>query len=78
MSHRQVIDGNSKACSVSSTSDPIVRFTDIDECEEYEYLCRGGFCVNFYGGYTCECETGYLYDENARECRGMYAFTMLT
>ena len=45
-------------------------FADIDECEEYEYVCIGGRCSNFFGGYQCECEDGYLYDEDARECRG--------
>ncbi|XP_072038061.1 fibrillin-2-like isoform X2 [Amphiura filiformis] len=58
-----------RLCPEGGGRDPGEINTDIDECEEYEYLCRGGICVNFFGGYQCECEDGYVYDEDERECR---------
>ncbi|KAJ8304383.1 hypothetical protein KUTeg_017966 [Tegillarca granosa] len=32
---------------------------DIDECREFENICRGGDCQNTYGSYICVCPDGF-------------------
>ena len=35
-------------------------FADIDECANSTDNCtNGATCVNTYGGYMCDCQTGY-------------------
>lgn len=45
-------------------------FTDINECDLSDRLCRNGQCVNMIGRYQCTCDTGYKSTENRLECVG--------
>lgn len=47
-------------------------FTDINECELSDRLCKHGQCVNMIGRYQCSCDTGYKSTENRLECVGMF------
>ena len=35
-------------------------------------LCEHGVCVNFAGGYRCECDMGYTAEDKQRRCVGKY------
>ena len=42
---------------------------DIDECTDGSNKCSQK-CVNEEGTYHCECNTGYLLDQNGLNCNG--------
>jgi len=51
--------------------------TDIDECNDTTYVCRGttSNCINYEPGWSCDCGDGYRQNnitENIRQCIGMY------
>ena len=38
----------------------MVHFLDINECSEGSHNCSNhAKCKNYYGGYSCECLTGF-------------------
>ena len=43
---------------------------DIDECLNGDNLCEHGQCTNKAGSYECECELGYIPDEDKKSCVG--------
>lgn len=47
-------------------------FTDINECELSDRLCKNGQCVNMIGRYQCSCDTGYKSTEDRLYCVGTY------
>lgn len=44
--------------------------SDIDECLLGPDLCENGQCINFNGGYMCECDMGFAPSEDERICVG--------
>ncbi|WAR22468.1 MATN2-like protein [Mya arenaria] len=40
---------------------------DINECEDETHNCSQ-VCVNLYGGYRCECRTGFVLNESNWQC----------
>jgi len=42
--------------------------TDADECLLEPYPCPNGQCVNYPGGYRCECDMGFTLKD--RTCVG--------
>ena len=45
---------------------------DIDECSINADLCAHGQCLNYPGGYHCECDMGFTSADNERNCVGTY------
>ncbi|OTF79854.1 hypothetical protein BLA29_004401, partial [Euroglyphus maynei] len=47
--------------SVDSGSNAIARIDDLDECSlpDLNDCSKNAFCVNEFGGFRCECESGY-------------------
>jgi len=45
---------------------------DIDECSINVQLCAHGQCVNYPGGYRCECDMGFTGADKERTCVGPY------
>ena len=43
---------------------------DVDECSLNPNLCDNGQCLNYPGGYRCECEMGFAPKDNDRTCVG--------
>ena len=31
-------------------------------------ICQNGRCVNTVGSFACDCNLGYVYDEDSRQC----------
>lgn len=48
---------------------------DIDECVTDTDDCSH-FCFNNIGSYTCDCELGFMLDENQTTCIGMMVFPL--
>lgn len=44
--------------------------SDRDECTQDPGLCDNGQCLNFAGGYRCECDMGFMEDPTSRTCVG--------
>lgn len=44
--------------------------TDVDECLLDPGLCENGHCINYNGGYRCECDMGFAPTEDERACVG--------
>ncbi len=42
---------------------------DIDECEND--VCHNGLCVNTFGSFKCECQTGFMLSKDGRTCIGL-------
>jgi len=42
---------------------------DINECQENTHNCQQ-ICQNTAGGFTCNCNTGYILDADSRTCNG--------
>lgn len=42
----------------------------MDECEAIPGICENGKCVNSMGSFRCDCDKGYLYNEDASACEG--------
>jgi hypothetical protein len=47
---------------------------DIDECKSDLSICGNGTCVNIIGSYTCNCTSGYRF--NNQTCIGKFFFTI--
>lgn len=45
---------------------------DIDECSSNSRLCSNGICINFEGGYRCECLSGFVPNHDKTECIGEF------
>ncbi|XP_069699509.1 fibrillin-2-like isoform X2 [Periplaneta americana] len=45
-----------------------VLLEDINECEEYENLCRNGHCTNTFGSFMCSCNEGFRLDDSNALC----------
>ncbi|XP_056138750.1 latent-transforming growth factor beta-binding protein 4 isoform X3 [Lampris incognitus] len=44
-------------------------YRDVDECKRFHpEVCKSGACVNNIPGYTCYCNSGYVYDPVLLEC----------
>lgn len=52
---------------------------EIDECVENPTLCENGHCINFPGGYRCQCDMGFMNpdDKNQQLCVGMYSYFLI-
>ena len=49
--------------------------SDVNECEVFPNLCRGGGqCVNTPGSFKCTCPRGLSLDHTGRRCIGQYLF----
>jgi len=44
--------------------------TDIDECSINAELCAHGQCINYPGGYRCDCDMGFTGADKERACVG--------
>lgn len=55
----------------------ILLFSDVDECEAIPGICENGKCVNSMGSFRCDCDKGYLYNEDASACEGKIPNTFL-
>ena len=47
---------------------------DVDECSLNSNLCDNGQCLNYPGGYRCECDMGFAPKDNDRACVGEILF----
>lgn len=47
---------------------------EIDECVLMPQMCQNGICMNVPGSFKCECNRGYVYDEDAHQCIGIGSF----
>ena len=43
---------------------------DVDECSINPTLCDNGQCLNYPGGFRCECDMGFAPTENEHACIG--------
>ena len=51
---------------------------EIDECALMPQMCQNGICMNVPGSFKCECNRGYIYDEDAHQCIGnSFNFTLM-
>ncbi|CAB3384639.1 Hypothetical predicted protein [Cloeon dipterum] len=49
--------------------DPMTNITKIiDMCKLMPNMCQHGKCINMPGSMECDCDSGYIYDENAHQC----------
>ena len=53
---------------------------DVNECDAQEKQAecdaKSAVCVNFQGGYSCQCETGYAPDSQGI-CQGQYIYNYI-
>lgn len=48
---------------------PITNHTEeIDECALMPTMCTHGRCLNTPGSFECQCEQGYVYDQDSHQC----------
>ena len=48
---------------------PITNHTEeIDECALMPTMCTHGRCLNTPGSFECQCDRGYVYDEDSHQC----------
>ena len=59
VSHQSVPDHFSVNCIIS----------DIDECRTGEHSCQQ-LCNNLPGTYNCSCDTGFMLNNDSRNCTG--------
>lgn len=56
-----------------SIIDPMTGISkEIDECTLMPQMCQNGVCMNVPGSFKCECNRGYVYDEDAHQCIGKF------
>lgn len=48
---------------------------EIDECALMPQMCQNGVCMNVPGSFKCECNRGYIYDEDAHQCIGKIPYS---
>lgn len=41
---------------------------EIDECALMPTMCTHGRCMNTPGSFECQCERGYIYDQDSHQC----------
>jgi len=41
---------------------------EIDECALMPTMCTHGRCMNTPGSFECQCERGYVYDQDSHQC----------
>lgn len=51
-----------------------VFLADVDECTMNPSLCENGQCLNYPGGFRCECDMGFIPRDNDRSCEGGVSF----
>ena len=56
--------------SLRWTYDTQVNCADVDECAMNPDLCANGQCINFPGGYRCECDMGFAATDHDHTCTG--------
>ncbi|CAF0850637.1 unnamed protein product [Rotaria sp. Silwood1] len=60
-------------CSSGFNSTNNYTCDDINECQQNSTLCGNGVCINLIGSYTCNCSTGYRFENKTcvdiNECR---------
>ncbi|XP_077556924.1 fibrillin-1-like isoform X1 [Haemaphysalis longicornis] len=62
-------DRGGHKCPRGQASVDGITCTDINECELYPGICRGGgLCVNTLGSYQCNCPTGLSLDAAGTRC----------
>ena len=44
--------------------------SDVDECSINPDLCDNGQCLNYPGGYRCDCDMGFGPADNNHACVG--------
>lgn len=49
---------------------------EIDECTLMPQMCQNGICMNVPGSFKCECNRGYIYDEDAHQCIGKKSYQL--
>lgn len=48
---------------------PITNHTEeIDECALMPTMCTHGRCMNTPGSFECQCDRGYVYDQDSHQC----------
>ena len=51
----------------------LLLLSDIDECSRIAPPnCGEAVCVNTPGGYSCQCEPGYNFNDKLKTCEGQY------
>lgn len=48
----------------------ILSSSDFDECMHNQDLCQNGQCLNSPGGYHCDCDVGFIGNEDRDRCDG--------
>lgn len=43
---------------------------DVDECFINFDVCYYGSCINLVGSYRCECDMGFFFILDGKDCRG--------
>lgn len=65
---------NSAVCQEDLSCQCSVYFTgptcsqDVNECESETHLCQDHECINFHGGYSCDCTEGYELHGSSHSC----------
>ena len=56
----------------------VLFYTDVDECELNMCGDDSISCSNSDGGYTCDCKTGFWFDQNTygASCKGRNEFLL--
>lgn len=47
---------------------------DVDECQIDPGLCENGQCINYNGGFRCDCDMSFAPTEDERACVGRFVF----
>ena len=47
-----------------------LRYSDVNECEDDQAMCRGGTCINQPGSYRCQCPDGLELSPDGTKCIG--------
>lgn len=49
----------------------------INECAIMPQMCQHGQCINTPSSFECECERGYVYEEDAHQCIGTIFYNIM-
>nr|XP_018912347.1 PREDICTED: fibrillin-2-like [Bemisia tabaci]XP_018912348.1 PREDICTED: fibrillin-2-like [Bemisia tabaci] len=48
---------------------PMTNITEeIDECSLMPQMCNNGICINTPGSFYCQCNRGFVYDDDSHQC----------